>query len=58
MKDYKTQSSRGAGAQACDCKRDRVWVRSPLEENEIFNILMSSLWCRRKAQVGHAPLST
>ena len=25
-------SSHGAGAQPCDCKRDRFWVRYPLEE--------------------------
>ena len=24
--------SRGAGAQACDCKRDRLWVRFRLED--------------------------
>ena len=27
-------SSRGAGAQMCDCKRDWLWVRSPLDEVE------------------------
>ena len=27
-----SQASRGAGAQACDCKRDRLWVRFALEE--------------------------
>ena len=26
------EDSRGAGAQAWDCKRDRFWVRFPLEE--------------------------
>ena len=27
-----TEVSRGAGAQACDCKLDRLWVQFPHEE--------------------------
>ena len=42
MKKKETfEVSRGAGAQvcarqsrACDCKRDWLWVRSPLEETK------------------------
>ena len=32
-----------AGAQACDCNRDRLWVRFPLKEitNLIFSFLRS-----------------
>ena len=36
-----------SGAQTCDCKCDWLWVRSPLEEKNIF---ISLLWCRGKVQ--------
>ena len=38
-------ASRGAGVQACDCKRDRLWVQFPLKE---MKYLIFSLWCRGK----------
>ena len=34
-------TSRGAEAQACDCKKDRLWVLFPLEE---IKYLISSIW--------------
>ena len=37
------EASRGAGAQACDYKR-QVVGSVPTRGNEIFNILISSLW--------------
>ena len=39
---YYNETSRGAGAQAYDCDRDRLWDRS--HGNKIFNIIVSSLW--------------
>ena len=32
-------ASGGAWAQACDCKRDWLWVRFPLEEMKYFHLL-------------------
>ena len=32
--DYYFKSSRAAMAQACDCKRDRLWIRFLLEETK------------------------
>ena len=28
------EAIRGAGAQACNCKRDRLWLHFPLEETK------------------------
>ena len=32
MHDKNLPVSRDAGTQACDCKRDRLWVRFPLDK--------------------------
>ena len=31
------ETSRGAGAQACNYKRDRLWIRFPLEDIKYFH---------------------
>ena len=36
------EASRGTRGQACDCKRDRLWIRFPLEE---IKYLMFSFHC-------------
>ena len=41
----------GAGAQACDCERDRLWVAISSRGNEIFNIFISSLWCQATGEM-------
>ena len=49
--DYlnKPEASCGAGAQGCDCKRDRLWVEFPLEEIKylIFLFLRSGVEAKR-----------
>ena len=45
------EASHGIGAQMCDCKRDWLWVRSPLEEMKclfklIFSFLRFAVACR------------
>ena len=39
----KVEAHRGAGAQACDSNRDRLWVRLPFEEIKylLFSFLRS-----------------
>ena len=47
---------RDAGAQACDCGRDKLWVRLPLEEIK-FNIFFFAVVSRQNAAFRHATLS-
>ena len=49
----------GAGAQACDCKRNRLWVRFPLDEMKhlfkfIFSFLRSGVEAKRGIEFRHS----
>ena len=43
------EASRGTVAQACDCKRDRLWARFPFEEVKylIFSFRRSGVGAKR-----------
>ena len=47
------EASRSSGAQACDCERGRLWVRSPLEEIKIFNIVRVAIAIRFYVETTH-----
>ena len=49
------EASSGAGAQACDCNQDRIWVRSPLEEMKyfIYSVLHSGVEAKRGVYFRH-----
>ena len=53
---YNYDASRGAGVQACDCKRDRLWVRFPLEEMKhlIFSFLPFGVEAKRRVKFRHS----
>ena len=55
-----TWCSRGGGAQGCDCKRNRSWVRFPFEESTstylIFSFLRSGV--EAKGKLGTKCLNT
>ena len=42
------EARRGAGVQACDCKRDRLWVRFAPEELYIVNKYLTFSFLRKK----------
>ena len=42
----------------CDCKRDKLWVRFPLEEMKYLIFPFSSLWCRGKPRRLVPPLNS
>ena len=50
------ETSRGAGAQACDCQRDRFYVRFPPEEMRyfIFSFLPSGDETKRGVVLRHS----
>ena len=52
----KIGASRGAEAQACDCKRDTLWLRLPLEEIKylIFLFPRSGVQVKRGVEFRHS----
>ena len=47
MSNQYLKAIHGAGAKACEFKRDRLWLFYNIQGNEIFIIFTSVLWYRR-----------
>ena len=53
------EASRGSGAQECDSKHVRLWIRVPLEELKylIFCVLLSGFEAKRGVEFRHSKRS-